>query len=337
MLLDIMIGGPLLLYESVTDSISDCGLLSEMGKKQALKILNLVKGKSYFVGDARVWAAVIVYIYFRITFTKVPARKVAEFFGVSRDYIYKRAKQVIKSLRLRPFDERFVHPTTIVDKFRYAYYFLPKDVFYSWFKELKGGFFEDELRVEIRKLRNDFQEAFKSFFGTMDVYFRDGWEMEKYLNDFLKWKFFNWRIPVINKTEAQISKRFNLYKEPILLQIRDALRDAKDIGLICGKTKISVIKRYKELYELLHSGIRPNLDMTTFIMNVVEDESWIPSIVLKELLFEYKERMLLLFQKAFPTIRTMSELINFLKNVRSDWDNDVSSMPTLPEEDLEAL
>jgi len=33
----------------------------------------------------------------------------------------------------------------------------------------------------------------------------------------------------------------------------------------------------------------------------------------------------------------MSELINFLKNVRSDWDNDLSSMPTLPEEDLEAL
>ena len=55
-----MIGGPLLLYESVADSISDCGLLSEMGKKQALKILNLVKGKSYFAGDARVWAAVIV-------------------------------------------------------------------------------------------------------------------------------------------------------------------------------------------------------------------------------------------------------------------------------------
>ncbi|MGQ4834705.1 MAG: hypothetical protein ACP6IS_12540 [Candidatus Asgardarchaeia archaeon] len=324
------------LYEEVKKLIEDCSLLSKMGKTQCLKILDQVKSKHFFTGKPEVWAGAIVYTYFRLILAKASANSVAQHFNVSQSYLFSKFKMITKSLRLKPFDERFVHPTTVIDKLRHAYYFLPQDVFRNWVNQLKDSFFAEELKKSLLKIWDDFRDAFKQYFGHIDAYFKDGIEMEHYLNDFLVWRFREWRNPLFKKSEEEIARRFKIYKEPLRITLRDDLKHEKNLGIVVARGDIFVLKGYYELYSLIHGTIPPSFSNVT-MMKILEREDLVPTPAFKVLLSEYKERMLDLFKMSYPSITTMKELTDLVSNIRHDWSYAEISRLKLPEEVLEEL
>ncbi|MBM3199403.1 hypothetical protein FJZ53_00585 [Candidatus Woesearchaeota archaeon] len=92
------------------------------------------------------------------------------------------------------------------------------------------------------------------------------------------------------------------------------------VGLICTETGICTVPNYGYIKDLFTGNYKKLQDFEDLLYDVIEEEAYIPSSILKDLMIKNKENCVKVFKEAYEGIKGFDDALELAREHREDFD-----------------